>query len=98
MKSTDIKNWSYELSYKNVAELDDFVEILTKAITSSSCILCGSIGGSLLNDGLCLGCSHGLIGKDRKVSNYMLKNVEVLVRVGLSDTYKEELVKLLEKI
>ena len=96
MKSTDIKNWSYELSYKEIAFLDDFHDVLGKAIASDSCILCG--GDKLLRDGLCLCCSMNLTGEDKKVSDYLLKNVKVTVRVGLSDTYKKNLIKLLGKI
>ena len=34
MKSSDIKNWSYELSYSEIVELEDFTELLTHAIAS----------------------------------------------------------------
>ncbi len=93
MKSTEIKNWSYELSYKEIAELDDFLEILTNAIGHDNCILCG--GFRVLNDGLCLDCGRNLTGKDRTVSNYILDCVEVNVKVVLPDIYKDMVTKLM---
>jgi hypothetical protein len=90
MKSTDIKNWNYELSYKEIVKLDDFLNILTKAIAHDGCILCGGVG-RILHDGLCLGCSMNLDGDDRRASDYILEKAEVTIKVVLPDNYLEKI-------
>jgi hypothetical protein len=79
MKSSDIKNWSYELSYSEIVELEDFTELLTHAIASDTCLNCG--GGRSTNTGLCLGCSMRLEGKDKEAMEKVLKDYEVLITV-----------------
>jgi len=79
MKSSDIKNWNYELSYSEMVELDDFPKLLTGAITKDSCLICG--GNRTENMGLCVGCSMQLKGKDKKAMEKVLKDYEVLITV-----------------
>jgi|WetSurMetagenome_2_1015567.scaffolds.fasta_scaffold287639_2 hypothetical protein len=95
MKSTDIKNWRYVLSYKEIAKLDDFIDILTEAIAHNNCILCG--GDNLLTHGLCFTCGMDLTGEDEIVGNYILKNVEVTIKVVFPNNYKKAIKKLLSK-
>jgi len=63
MKSKDIKNWRGELSYTQMAALEDFEELLGDAIVKDCCLLCegNKVGGG----GLCLGCERQINGKDR---------------------------------
>lgn len=77
MKSTDLRNWRYQLSYWEITELDDFPELLTKAIATDSCLNCGR--GRTDNTGLCLGCSHQLDGKDKKAAKKVLRDYKVSV-------------------
>ncbi|MBA7546519.1 hypothetical protein ES705_38911 [subsurface metagenome] len=79
MKSSDIKNWSYELSYSEIVELEDFEELLTNAIASDTCLNCG--GGRSTNMGLCFGCSMHLKGKDKEAMEKVLKDYEVSITV-----------------
>jgi hypothetical protein len=79
MKSSDIKNWSYELSYSEIVELEDFTELLTDAIASDSCLTCG--GGRVGNTGLCLECDMYLKGKDRGAMEKVSKDYEVSITV-----------------
>jgi hypothetical protein len=66
MKSTDIKNWSYVLSYGEIVNLDDFKELLTEALQNNVCILCGKFL-TLLDEttGLCFNCYENCL-KDEK--------------------------------
>lgn len=79
MKSTDVKNWRYELSLNEMSKLDDFDEVLSKAITDDRCLTCG--GDKVLHDGLCLSCSMNTTGEDRELSDWLNKNVKVDVGV-----------------
>jgi len=79
MKSKDVKNWSYELSYKQMTGLEDFVKLLANAITKDSCLMCG--GNRVMNEGLCLGCSEQLSGKDKEALEKVGKDYEVLITV-----------------
>ena len=79
MKSSDIKNWRYELSYSEIVELEDFTELLTHAIASDTCLDCGGI--RVDNTGLCLGCSMQLKGKDKEAMKKVLKDYEVSITV-----------------
>ena len=79
MKSSDIKNWSYELSYSEIVELEDFTELLTHAIASDTCLICG--GNRTENMGLCLGCSMQLKGKDKEAMEKVLKDYKVSIIV-----------------
>ena len=79
MKSKDVKNWSYGLSYSQMTELDDFVELLMVATAKDSCLLCG--GSGVLNWGLCIECDADT--KNRKAIEKVKKDYEVsrLVKV-----------------
>ena len=79
MRSSDIKNWSYELSYSEIVELEDFTELLVGAIAKDSCLTCG--GDRVDNTGLCLDCSRHLEGKDREAGEKVLKDYEVLITI-----------------
>jgi len=81
LKSSEIKNWRYELSYKEIVSLEDFDELLTQAIAQESCLGCG--GDRILSDGLCIGCSMMTRRQDRKISDYLLRNVKVYIQVKL---------------
>jgi len=79
MKSKNVKNWSYELSYSGMVKLNDFQELLTDAISKDSCLLCG--GDRVESGGLCIGCEHQTSGKDRKALEKVIKDYEVLITV-----------------
>ena len=79
MKSSDIKNWYYELSYSEIVELEDFEELLTHAIASGTCLNCGGI--RVENMGLCFSCSMQLKGKDKEAMEKVLKDYEVSITV-----------------
>jgi hypothetical protein len=77
MKSSDIKNWRYELSYSEMVELEDFTKLLTDAISQDSCLLCG--GDKVNHTGLCIGCS--MQTENKKVGDKVGKDYEILVTV-----------------
>lgn len=79
MKSSDIKNWYYELSYSEIVELEDFTELLTNAIASDTCLDCG--GGRVGNTGLCPECDMYLKGKDKEAMEKVSKDYKVLITV-----------------
>ncbi|MBA7689970.1 hypothetical protein ES703_98489 [subsurface metagenome] len=79
MRSSDIKNWRYELSYSEIVELEDFTELLTDAIASGTCLDCGGI--RVNNMGLCFGCSMHLKGKDKEAMEKVLKDYEISITV-----------------
>ena len=64
MKSSEIKNWRYELSYKEKTELDDFEDLLADAVSEQCCIECG--GNRIISSGVCLGCSFDLEGENKE--------------------------------
>jgi|GEM_PF-4263890 len=94
MRSTEIKNWQYTLPYKKIVELDDFSDILMNAIVSGNCILCGSIKG-ILHNGLCSECSRNLKGEDKRVSEYIRKNL--LIKLYFPKGFKQLLNKIIKK-
>ena len=79
MKSSDIKNWSYELSYSEIVELEDFTELLTDAIVSGTCLRCGGI--RVGNRGLCLECEDQLKGKDKEAMEKVSKDYGISITV-----------------
>jgi hypothetical protein len=79
MKSKDVKNWSYELSYSRITELEDFEDLLAYAISKDSCLLCG--GDKAWSGGLCVGCGHQTNGKDREALEKVIKDYEVLITI-----------------
>lgn len=93
MKSKDIKNWSYELSYKQIAVLDDFIDILTEAIVQGACILCGGL--TVFNNGLCNGCYQQLSDNDKEVSDYVMNSVktERPIKILTPENFQIELIK-----
>ena len=82
MLSKDIKNWRDKLSFYEVSQLEDFPDLLTQAIVRDNCLNCGGIKG-ILRDGLCLSCSMQNKDKDKKISEWLLKNVKVKVEVEI---------------
>lgn len=92
MKTTDIKNWRYTLSYAEIATLDDFKDVLTEAIARDICLLCG--GDKVSNDGLCIGCGMQLEGKDKEISRLVVNQVKVGVRVCFSRGLKNKLLTI----
>lgn len=83
MKSSKIKNWNYTLSYKEIVLLEDFPKLLLKALAHDNCLQCG--GDKVLHDGLCIGCGMSLTSRDRKVSDYLLDNVKVTIKIDVPD-------------
>jgi hypothetical protein len=81
MKSSEIKNWYYELSYSEIVELEDFEELLTNAIASDTCLNCG--GGRVWDKGLCPECIIELEGeeKDKEAMEKVLKDYKVSIIV-----------------
>lgn len=79
MKSKDVKNWRYELSYSEMVELDDFQELLTNAIKDDGCLICGGL--RVMNEGLCLECSGQASKKDKEAIEKVGKDYEVLITV-----------------
>ena len=82
MESTQIKNWSYVLSYKEITELDDFEKLLVKAIAKNNCLLCGSIGRPIGNSGLCCEDSDRLDKEDKEAEEKVCNNYKVSIRVS----------------
>lgn len=81
MKSKNVKNWRYVLSLNEMSKLDDFDDLICKAIAEDCCLTCG--GDKVLRDGLCLGCSMQTTGDDRTISNWLINNVKVDVGVTI---------------
>lgn len=79
MKSTDVRNWKHVLSYTEMAALDNFVELLTHAITKDECLICS--GGRVEQVGLCENCRHRLTGKDHDTLAEVTRDYEVTVTV-----------------
>jgi len=95
MKSKDIKNWNYELLYRQIAVLDDFTDILTKAITQGVCILCG--GFKVFNNGLCNGCTQQLEGNDATISDFIINTVktERPIKIYVPNNFQIEIIRTL---
>lgn len=88
MKSQEIKNWRYELSYKKMIELEDFDELLLEAISKDSCLMCG--GDKVNNAGLCMGCSMHLTKQDKIAMEKIENEYEVLITVRKREKNKEQ--------
>ena len=65
MKSTEIKNWSYLLSYSEMTELDDFPELLALAIATPTCLNCRGVR-PVNSAGLCAECLAHIKREDGK--------------------------------
>ncbi|MBA7535865.1 hypothetical protein ES705_28124 [subsurface metagenome] len=83
MKSSNIKNWSYLLSYAEITELDDFTELLAWAIANDTCLFCHRLTRVREDTGLCTECGMHLEEdkKDREAMEKVLKDYEVSITV-----------------
>ena len=73
-----------KLSYKQMVKLAIFPKYLASAIANCVCLLCGEVD-AVSTDGICVTCGRKLTGEDEKISQFILDNAGVTVKVKLPD-------------
>jgi len=94
-ESKDVKNWQYELSYSQIAQLKDFPQLLLRAFKTGVCVGCGSL--DRLDDnsgGLCYECIHNLSEEGLDTYCYVIGRFQLKRSVELRDVRDNRFIEL----